>query len=96
MTSRKFVRFVVPALFTTAICGLGASTAYAGTHCSATKDKKTSFCFNWDDNDDKDKGSLYVCNKHANGTWSCTMAKTETNPPPSIKDALSNAVSRTH
>jgi hypothetical protein len=84
-------QFVVPALLTAALFALGASPVYAGLHCSTTNDKKTSFCFSWDDNDPKDNGSLITCNKHKNGTWSCTVAKTENNLPRNLKDAISKA-----
>ena len=89
--TKQFVRFVVPALLTAALCALGASPVYAAQHCSTTNNKKTTFCFTWDDNDPKDNGNLIICDKHKNGTWSCTMEKTENNLPRNLKDAISKA-----
>ena len=89
--TKQFVRFVVPALLTAALCALGASPVYAADHCSTTHDKKTMFCFSWDDNNPNDKGTLTTCNKHKNGTWSCKVAKTENNLPRNLKDAINKA-----
>jgi hypothetical protein len=91
MISRKFVRFVVPALFTAAICSLGASDVYATVSCAYFNHGKTARCFTFDDDDPKDSGQLWLCSKHKDGTWSCTMAKTEGNLPPNLKDGISNA-----
>ena len=82
--------FAISALLVATTCDPCVSAEPApNVNCYYSKDKKTAFC----STDDPDDQTVWRCDKHKNGTWSCGAL-----PPlkmtSHLKDAVIKALAR--